>query len=86
MARVTVEDCLGNIDNRFNLVMLASKRAHQLSSGGRKPKVDEEGDKPTVIALREIASGVIDSDFVEREELVEPEPIFISLPDYDDVF
>ena len=54
MARVTVEDCLESVDNRFELVMLASKRARQLATGGKDPKVQEESDKPTVIALREI--------------------------------
>ena len=55
MARVTVEDCLENVANRFELVMVASKRARQLATGGRDPLVQEESDKPTVIALREIA-------------------------------
>ena len=55
MARVTVEDCLENVDNRFELVMVASKRARQLATGGKDPLVNEESDKPTVVALREIA-------------------------------
>ena len=58
MARLTVEDCLDHVDNRFNLVLLASKRARQLALGA-KPMVDAENDKPTVIALREIAAGLI---------------------------
>jgi len=58
MARLTVEDCLDHVDNRFNLVLLASKRARQLALGA-KPMVDPEKDKPTVIALREIAEGLI---------------------------
>ncbi len=58
MARLTVEDCLDHVDNRFNLVLLASKRARQLALGA-KPMVDPEKDKPTVIALREIADGLI---------------------------
>jgi len=58
MARLTVEDCLEHVDNRFNLVLLASKRARQLALGA-KPMVDAENDKPTVIALREIAAGLI---------------------------
>jgi len=86
MARVTVEDCLKHVDNRFELVMLASKRARQLANNGRKPQVAEENDKPTVLALREIAEGVVDADFIAREELIEPEPIFISLPDDNDEF
>ena len=55
MARVTVEDCLENVDNRFQLVMLATKRARQIATKGSEPMVPEENDKPTVIALREIA-------------------------------
>ena len=52
MARITVEDCLDNVDNRFELVMLAAKRARQIATQGKDPLVDEESDKPTVIALR----------------------------------
>ena len=58
MARITVEDCLENVDNRFGLVLLASKRARQLANG-REPTVPWENDKPTVVALREIAAGNI---------------------------
>jgi len=58
MARLTVEDCLKQVDNRFNLVLVASKRARQLALGA-KPLVDPHDDKPTVIALREIAEGHI---------------------------
>ena len=58
MARVTVEDCLENVENRFELVMLGTRRARQLSTGGKDPLVAEENDKPTVIALREIAEGL----------------------------
>lgn len=58
MARITVEDCLENVDNRFDLVLLASRRARQLSQGA-DPLVPEDNDKPTVIALREIAAGLI---------------------------
>jgi len=63
MARITVEDCLENIDNRFELVLTATKRARQISHGA-EPLVEEENDKPTVIALREIADGLIDSERV----------------------
>ncbi|MDM7322416.1 MAG: DNA-directed RNA polymerase subunit omega [Gammaproteobacteria bacterium] len=56
MARVTVEDCLKDIDNRFQLVLMAAKRARQIEAGAQ-PLVDPERDKPTVIALREIAEG-----------------------------
>lgn len=56
MARVTVEDCLDNVDNRFQLVLVAAKRARQLAAGAQ-PMVAWENDKPTVVALREIADG-----------------------------
>ncbi|MEE4191053.1 MAG: DNA-directed RNA polymerase subunit omega [Halieaceae bacterium] len=73
MARVTVEDCLENVANRFELVMVASKRARQMATGGKDPMVEEESDKPTVIALREIAEGFITPDILEREEEVDAE-------------
>ena len=73
MARVTVEDCLENVDNRFELVMVASKRARQIATGGKDPLVDEESDKPTVIALREIADGFITADILVREDEIEAE-------------
>lgn len=57
MARVTVEDCLTNLDNRFELVLVASKRARQLATGGKEATLPWENDKPTVMALREIAAG-----------------------------
>lgn len=65
MARVTVEDCLENVDNRFELVLIASKRARQLSVGGKDPFVEWENDKPTVVALREIAEKYIDSSILK---------------------
>lgn len=64
MARLTVEDCLDSVDNRYELVMLASKRARDLSLGA-EPLVEEDNDKPTVIALREIAEGLITKDNVD---------------------
>jgi len=64
MARITVEDCLEVIDNRFELVLTATKRARQISHGS-EPLIPEENDKPTVIALREIAEGHIDSERVD---------------------
>ncbi len=57
MARVTVEDCLKNVDNRFDLVIKAAKRAHLLELGIADPMVPRDNDKPTVLALREIAAG-----------------------------
>ncbi|WP_353570103.1 DNA-directed RNA polymerase subunit omega [Candidatus Albibeggiatoa sp. nov. BB20] len=65
MARLTVEDCLNHVDNRFNLVLLASKRSRQISMGAT-PLVPEEKDKPTVIALREIAEGKITQDTADK--------------------
>ncbi len=70
MARITVEDCLDKVENRFELVMVASKRARQIAVGGKDPLVPEDGDKPTVLALREIADGLINREQilqVERE-------------------
>lgn len=63
MARVTVEDCLEHVKNRFELVMVASKRARDIAVNGAQPMVDWENDKPTVVALREIAEGLITEDF-----------------------
>lgn len=68
MARVTVEDCLENVDNRFELIMVASKRARQLATGGKDPMVAEENDKPTVIALREIAEGHVGPEILAQVE------------------
>lgn len=59
MARVTVEDCLDSIENRFELVRIATKRARQIANGG-EPLVEVENDKPTVVALREIAENKLD--------------------------
>ena len=66
MARVTVEDCLDYVDNRFNLVLLATKRARQLVNGV-SPLLPWENDKPTVMALREIAAGLITPQVVEAK-------------------
>jgi len=65
MARVTVEDCLDNVSNRFDLVRIATKRARQIANGS-EPLVDEENDKPTVIALREIAEGKVGPEIMEE--------------------
>ncbi|MEY3018909.1 MAG: hypothetical protein RL336_2044 [Pseudomonadota bacterium] len=67
MARVTVEDCLDKVANRFELVMVASKRARQLATQGKEPLVEEDSDKPTVIALREIAENLIDPSILDEE-------------------
>ena len=66
MARVTVEYCLDFVDNRFELVLIAAKRARQLSMGA-DPLVELENDKPTVLALREIAENKIDKSVLEEE-------------------
>ncbi len=70
MARVTVEDCLDKVDNRFELVMVASKRARQLQTAGKDPLVAEDNDKPTVLALREIAQGLVGPEILTAR----PEP------------
>jgi DNA-directed RNA polymerase subunit omega len=67
MARITVEDCLEHVDNRFNLVLLATKRARQLAAGV-DPLVPWENDKPTVVALREIADGLISEQVIAEQE------------------
>lgn len=60
MARVTVQDCLAHVENRFELVLVAAKRARQLEMGAMDANVEWENDKPTVVALREIAAGFTD--------------------------
>ena len=67
MARVTVEDCLEHVDNRFDLVLLAARRARQLENGV-EPLVPWDNDKPTVVALREIAAGLITPETVAEQE------------------
>jgi DNA-directed RNA polymerase subunit omega len=68
MARITVEDCLENVENRFQLVLVAAKRARQLSAGA-EPCVPRENDKPTVLALREIAAGFVTSAILDEEQV-----------------
>ncbi len=84
MARITVEDCLENVENRFELVMIASRRARQLQTGGKEPMVPQDNDKPTVVALREIAAGFINKSILaeahnepaeELRDLVEAEAL-----------
>ena len=65
MARITVEDCLGNIDNIFEMVLVAAKRARRVAHGA-EPMVDLENDKPTVVALREIADGHVTPAILEE--------------------
>ncbi|WP_185233562.1 DNA-directed RNA polymerase subunit omega [Teredinibacter franksiae] len=68
MARITVEDCLDHVDNRFELVIVGSKRARQLAVQGKEPLVPAENDKPTVIALREIEEGLIDASILDQDD------------------
>ena len=76
MARVTVQDAVEKIGNRFDLVLVAARRARQMQVGGKDPLVPEENDKTTVIALREIEEGLINNqilDVRERQEKQEQE-------------
>lgn len=77
MARVTVEDGVAKVGNRFELVLLASKRARQLASTGTKPKVSSDNDKVTVLALREIEGGFVDAAVVAAEEEQRIEPLHL---------
>ena len=73
MARVTVEDCLDKVENRFQLVLIAAKRAHQLNSGGYRTTLDVGKDKPTVLALREIEAGLINASILTDDYAMEEE-------------
>lgn len=73
MARITVEDCLDNVDNRFQLVLVATRRARQLALGS-EPLVETENDKPTVLALREIADGLVTRDILNEEPVLQINP------------
>ncbi|WP_018623837.1 DNA-directed RNA polymerase subunit omega [Kangiella aquimarina] len=68
MARVTVQDAVEKVGNRFDLIMLAAKRARQIATGGHDPKVDWDNDKPTVVALREIEEELTTRETVEADE------------------
>jgi len=68
MARVTVEDAVEKVGNRFDLVLVASRRARQIATGGKEPLVDVENDKPTVLALREIEAGLITTDVMDSSD------------------
>jgi DNA-directed RNA polymerase subunit omega len=83
MARVTVEDCLDNVENRFKLVLVATRRARQLANG-RDALVELENDKPTVVALREIAEGKITEAVLDAEAAAaaaEPEEEEVVMPE-----
>jgi DNA-directed RNA polymerase subunit omega len=85
MARITVADCLDHVDNRFELVMLATRRARQMRRYGVEALVPEENDKPTVIALREIAEGLISHEMLDAQEAAtEDEEVEITFPVVDD--
>ena len=73
MARITVEDAVQKVGNRFDLVLLAARRARQIAIDGKKPLVDEENDKPTVIALREIEEDLISKETLDRLEHQSPD-------------
>jgi len=85
MARITVEDCLDNIENIFEMVLVAAKRARRVAHGA-DPMVELENDKPTVIALREIAEGLVNPSILEEieepatEDLLQAESIEDILP------
>ena len=78
MARITVEDCVENIDNIFEMVLVAAKRARRIAHGA-EAMVELENDKPTVLALREIADGLVTPSILEEieqpaaDELMQPE-------------
>ncbi len=72
MARITVEDCVHNIDNIFEMVLVAAKRARRVAHGA-DPMVEPENDKPTVIALREIAEGHVTPAILEEIDVPTPE-------------
>lgn len=74
MARITVEDCLQNVDNLFQLVLLAAQRARRLANGA-EPTLPWENDKPTVVALREIAAGTITPEMLKEPEPQPTEPM-----------
>ena len=75
MARVTVEDCLDKVDNRFQLVLLGAKRARQLARHPDDAKLEWNNDKPTVLALREIAAGEITREYLKEVTKTERYPV-----------
>ncbi|MDG1732558.1 MAG: DNA-directed RNA polymerase subunit omega [Thalassotalea sp.] len=68
MARVTVEDAVEKVGNRFDLVLIASRRARQIATGGKEPLVPVENDKPTVLALREIEADLITTEIMDNAD------------------
>ncbi|XOV79834.1 MAG: DNA-directed RNA polymerase subunit omega [Aestuariibacter sp.] len=69
MARVTVEDAVDKVGNRFDLVLVAARRARQLATEGKEPMVPVSNDKPTVTALREIEEGLVNADMLDKSDL-----------------
>ncbi len=83
MARITVEDCLKNVNNRFDLVILAAKRARQLATGEVEPTVAWENDKDTVVALREIAAGTfLEADLIKQQIEEQQEKLMMNNSSY----
>ena len=72
MARITVEDCLEKVTNRFHLVMVASKRSRQIMNG-KEPTLEWDNDKATVLALREIAAGNITEEMLDEKPIISEE-------------
>lgn len=72
MARITVEDCLEVVDNRFELVLMATRRARQVAKGA-DPLVEASNDKPTVVALREIAGRKVNNEMIDEIDRIERE-------------
>jgi len=68
MARVTVEDAVDRIGNRFDLVLVAARRARRIANQGKEPMIETSNEKPTVIALREIEAGLVDADRLDQDE------------------
>ena len=66
MARITVEDALEKVSTRYELIILAAKRARQLATGGRRATLEWEDDKPTIVALREIEEGLITKEILDK--------------------
>ncbi|EMB0794086.1 DNA-directed RNA polymerase subunit omega [Shigella flexneri] len=75
MARVTVQGAVEKIGNRFDLVLVAARRARQMQVGGKDPLVPEENDKTTVIALREIEEGLINNQILDVRERQEQQEL-----------
>ncbi|MBT82107.1 MAG: DNA-directed RNA polymerase subunit omega [Alteromonadaceae bacterium] len=73
MARVPVEDAVDKVGNRFDLVLVAARRARQLATEGKEAQVDVQNDKPTVTALREIEEGLVTADTLDQDDLRDQE-------------